>query len=84
MTNRGCKAGYVPGGAEGRSLRNIGCHFQQIYEATNCSLHIGREKMAMYGSVLTPVWCNGDGHDNFFSDINKPAAVNCIEGHDIN
>ncbi|CDY20535.1 BnaC07g12020D [Brassica napus] len=20
--------------------------------------------------------------DNFFSDINKPAAVNCIEGHD--
>ncbi|CDY66051.1 BnaC08g46510D [Brassica napus] len=22
--------------------------------------------------------------DNFFSDINKPAAVNCIEGHGIN
>ncbi|CAF1699034.1 unnamed protein product [Brassica napus] len=21
--------------------------------------------------------------DNFFSDINKPAAVNCIEGHDM-
>ncbi|KAH0878622.1 hypothetical protein HID58_066016 [Brassica napus] len=69
----------------------------RIYEATNCSLYIGREKMAMYGSVVTPVWCNGDGHgnqsedspdmdvigisDNFFSDINKPAAVNCIEGH---
>ncbi|KAH0893815.1 hypothetical protein HID58_056244, partial [Brassica napus] len=82
---------------ESRSLRNVGCHFQQIYEATNCSLYIGREKMAMYGSVVTPVWCNGDGHgnqsdespdmdvigisDNFFSDINKPAAVNCIEGH---
>ncbi|KAH0902767.1 hypothetical protein HID58_042270 [Brassica napus] len=62
----GCKAGYVPGGAE------------------------GREKMTMYGSVVTPVWCNGDGHgnqsndspdmdvigisDNFYSDINKPAA----------
>ncbi|KAH0879017.1 hypothetical protein HID58_066411, partial [Brassica napus] len=81
-----------------RSLRNVGYHFQQIYEATNCSLYIGREKMAMYGSVVTPVWCNGDVHgnqsddspdmdvigvfDNFFSDINKPAAVNCIEGHD--
>ncbi|KAH0896592.1 hypothetical protein HID58_046160, partial [Brassica napus] len=76
-----------------------------IYEATNCSLYIGREKMAMYGSVVTLVWCNGDGHgnqsddspdmdvigisgkfllyviDNFFSDINKLVAVNCIEGH---
>ncbi|WZZ41603.1 hypothetical protein YC2023_037862 [Brassica napus] len=20
--------------------------------------------MAMYGSVITPVWCNGDGHGN--------------------
>ncbi|KAH0889966.1 hypothetical protein HID58_052395 [Brassica napus] len=47
---------------ESRSLRNFGCHFQQIYEATNCSLYIGREKMAMYGSIVTPVWCNGDGH----------------------
>ncbi|KAH0898933.1 hypothetical protein HID58_048501, partial [Brassica napus] len=35
-----------------RSLRNVGCHFQQIYETTNCSLYIGREKMAMYGSVF--------------------------------
>ncbi|KAH0893569.1 hypothetical protein HID58_055998, partial [Brassica napus] len=47
---------------ESRSLRNVGCHFQQIYEATNCPLYFGREKMAMYGSVVTPVWCNGDGH----------------------
>ncbi|CDY11569.1 BnaC06g31700D [Brassica napus] len=23
-------------------------------------------------------------YDNFFSDINKPAAVNCIEGHGSN
>ncbi|KAH0875583.1 hypothetical protein HID58_072945 [Brassica napus] len=53
---------------ESRSLRNVGCHFQQIYEATNCSLYIGREKMAMYGSVVTPVWCNGDGHGNQSDD----------------
>ncbi|KAH0854587.1 hypothetical protein HID58_063688 [Brassica napus] len=51
-----------------RSLRNVGCHFQHIYEATNCSLYIGREKMAMYGSVVTPVWCNGDGHGNQSDD----------------
>ncbi|KAH0901237.1 hypothetical protein HID58_040740 [Brassica napus] len=53
---------------ESRSLRNVGCHFQQIYEATNCSLYIGREKMAMYGSVVTLVWCNGDGHGNQSDD----------------
>lgn len=39
-------------------------HVNNIYEATKCSLYIGREKMAMYGSVVTPVWCNGDGHGN--------------------
>ncbi|KAH0871073.1 hypothetical protein HID58_078095, partial [Brassica napus] len=48
----GCKAGYVPGGAEGRD---------------------DSPDMDVIGIS-----------DNFFSDINKPAAVNCIEGHDRN
>ncbi|KAH0888994.1 hypothetical protein HID58_051423 [Brassica napus] len=50
MTNRGCKAGYISGIAEGRD---------------------DSPDMDVIGIS-----------DNFFSDINKPAAVNCIEGHD--
>ncbi|KAH0899545.1 hypothetical protein HID58_049113 [Brassica napus] len=65
-----------------RSLRNVGCHFQQIYEATNCSLYIGREKMAMYGSVVIPVWCNGDGHGNQ-SDDSPDMDVIVISGNKV-
>ncbi|KAG2289921.1 hypothetical protein Bca52824_049525 [Brassica carinata] len=39
-------------------------YHQDIYETTNCSLYIGWETMATYGSVVIPVWCYGDGHGN--------------------
>ncbi|KAL0770201.1 hypothetical protein Bca101_035351 [Brassica carinata] len=59
-------------------------YHQDIYETTNCSLYIGWETMATYGSVFlsddSPDMDVIGISDNFFSD-NKPAAVNCIEGY---
>ncbi|KAH0850464.1 hypothetical protein HID58_095511 [Brassica napus] len=37
-----------------------------------------REKMAMYGSVVTPVWCNGDGHGNKSDDSPDMDVIGCV------
>ncbi|KAL0659657.1 hypothetical protein Bca4012_080242 [Brassica carinata] len=79
MTNRGCKAGYVPGGAEGR------CGAMGMDMVTK-GVHNVIEFLSDDSPDMDVIGISGEFLlyviDNFFSDINKPAAVNCIEGHD--
>ncbi|KAH0876881.1 hypothetical protein HID58_064275 [Brassica napus] len=59
---------------ESRSLRNIGCNFQQV--PPRC-VH----KVIEFLSDDSPDMDVIGISDNFFSDINKPTAANCIEEH---